>query len=132
MFGIHFTIVTDCNALKATLAKKYVSRKIARWALFIDEFDYEVEHRSGTKMQHVDALSRLYCHVIEDSTDSNNIFENALYVNQFKDPKTVKIKSDLENGESKDYEMRDNLIFRKNKNRILLYVPEIMEDIQVS
>lgn len=128
VFGIHITIVTDCNALKATLARKDVNRKIARWALFIDEFDHVIEHRSGAKMQHVDALSRMYCHVIEETDQSSNVFENALYVNQIKDPAIIKIKSDLENGDSKDYEVRDNLVFRKYKNRLLLYVPANMEE----
>ncbi|XP_062704124.1 uncharacterized protein LOC134286516 [Aedes albopictus] len=78
LFGIHFTIVTDCNSLKATLDKKDVNPKIARWALFLEQFDYAIEHRSGTKMQHVDALSRMYCLAIEETEESINVFENAL------------------------------------------------------
>ena len=58
LFGIRFKIVTDCEALKKTLNKKDLSPKVARWALTLEEFDYEVEHKSGTRLRHADALSR--------------------------------------------------------------------------
>ncbi|GFT84518.1 transposon Ty3-I Gag-Pol polyprotein [Trichonephila clavipes] len=32
--------------------------RIARWALQLEEFNYEIEHRAGSRMKHVDALSR--------------------------------------------------------------------------
>ena len=32
--------------------------KLARWLLRLEEFDYEVIHKPGHLMQHVDALSR--------------------------------------------------------------------------
>ncbi|GFU93592.1 uncharacterized protein TNCV_3401641 [Trichonephila clavipes] len=38
--------------------KKDLPAKIARWALMLEEFDYEVCHRPGRQMKHVDALSR--------------------------------------------------------------------------
>ncbi|GFY02896.1 hypothetical protein TNCV_3507761 [Trichonephila clavipes] len=39
-------------------AKKELITRIARWALQLAEFDYEIEHRAGSRMKHVDALSR--------------------------------------------------------------------------
>ena len=53
-----FTVVTDCNAVKYALAKKNIIPRIARWVLSTQEFAYEVKHREGSRMQHVDALSR--------------------------------------------------------------------------
>ncbi|GFW60957.1 transposon Ty3-I Gag-Pol polyprotein [Trichonephila clavipes] len=38
--------------------KKELITRIARWALQLKEFDYEIEHRAGSRMKHVDALSR--------------------------------------------------------------------------
>ncbi|GFW47377.1 retrovirus-related Pol polyprotein from transposon 17.6 [Trichonephila clavipes] len=38
--------------------KKDLITRIARWALQLEEFDYETEHRAGSRMKHVDALSR--------------------------------------------------------------------------
>ncbi|GFV54254.1 retrovirus-related Pol polyprotein from transposon 17.6, partial [Trichonephila clavipes] len=39
-------------------AKKELITRIARWALQLEEFVYEIEHRAGSRMKHVDALSR--------------------------------------------------------------------------
>lgn len=58
LLGIKFKIVTDCIAFKQTMNKVKLSAKIARWALLIEEFDATVEHRSNSRMRHVDALSR--------------------------------------------------------------------------
>ncbi|GFX32942.1 transposon Ty3-I Gag-Pol polyprotein [Trichonephila clavipes] len=38
--------------------EKDLITRIARWALQLEEFDYEIEHRAGSRMKHVDALSR--------------------------------------------------------------------------
>lgn len=32
--------------------------RIARWWLRIQDFDVQIQHRAGQRMQHVDALSR--------------------------------------------------------------------------
>ncbi|GFX66477.1 retrovirus-related Pol polyprotein from transposon 17.6 [Trichonephila clavipes] len=40
------------------LCKKELITRIARWALQLEEFDYEIEHRAGSRMKHVDDLSR--------------------------------------------------------------------------
>ncbi|GFT31145.1 retrovirus-related Pol polyprotein from transposon 17.6 [Trichonephila clavipes] len=39
-------------------AKKELITRIARWALQLEEFDYEIENRPGSRMKHVDALIR--------------------------------------------------------------------------
>lgn len=59
LYGKEFKIVTDCNSLALTLDKKELNPRIgARWALELQNYDYKVEHRAGTRMQHVDSLSR--------------------------------------------------------------------------
>ncbi|GFU32580.1 hypothetical protein TNCV_3044681 [Trichonephila clavipes] len=57
LLGQHFKIVTDCSAFQKTTQKKELITRIARWALQLEEFDYEIEHRAGSRMKHVDALS---------------------------------------------------------------------------
>ncbi|GFS60138.1 hypothetical protein TNCV_2826601 [Trichonephila clavipes] len=58
LLGQRFKIVTDCSAFQKTMQKKDLITRIARWALQLEEFDYEIEHRAGSRMKHVDALSR--------------------------------------------------------------------------
>lgn len=60
LLGIPFKIVTDCAAFEMTLRKKDLVTRVARWVLLLQDYDYTVEHRSGTKMRHVDALSRVH------------------------------------------------------------------------
>jgi len=38
--------------------QKNVNPQVARWATLLSEFNYDIQHRSGVKMAHVDALSR--------------------------------------------------------------------------
>ena len=38
-----------------TMSKRDLSARIALWAFQLKDFDYEVEHLSGTRVAHVDA-----------------------------------------------------------------------------
>lgn len=58
VLGIPFKVVTDCNALRATFAKRDLLPRIGRWWLEMQEYTFEVEYRAGSKMAHADALSR--------------------------------------------------------------------------
>ena len=71
LLGVKFKLVTDCQAFQKTLKKKDLSPKVARWALSLEEFDFEVEHRAGEKLKHADALSRFPVMRIEDTLLQN-------------------------------------------------------------
>jgi len=58
LLGLHFRIITDCAAFTRTLGKKDLATRVARWALLLSEYDYSIEHRAGSRMPHVDSLSR--------------------------------------------------------------------------
>ncbi|KAK9730631.1 Reverse transcriptase (RNA-dependent DNA polymerase) [Popillia japonica] len=58
LLGHNFKIITDCNAFQKTMHKKELTTRVAIWALLLEEFNYQIEHRSGSRMRHVDALSR--------------------------------------------------------------------------
>ncbi|KAH0820498.1 hypothetical protein GEV33_002293 [Tenebrio molitor] len=58
LIGIPFKIVTDCNAIKATVHKRDLIPRVARWWIYLQDFDFEVEYRKGKHVAHVDYLSR--------------------------------------------------------------------------
>lgn len=58
LIGFHFKIVTDCTAVRYTFSKRDLIPRVARWWLRVQEFDFEIIHKPGKSMQHVDALSR--------------------------------------------------------------------------
>ncbi|GBM28379.1 Transposon Tf2-9 polyprotein [Araneus ventricosus] len=125
VLGLHFKIVTDCISFKQTMSKKDISSKIARWALMLEEYDYVIEHRQGTRMRHVDALSRNpVCMIIQDSLTlqilkAQNSDEN---VKAIKDLLKIKNQHD-------DYIIKGDLLYKPIKGNNLLVVPE---DIQMS
>jgi len=54
LLGIKFKIITDCNAFPLTMKKRgEIPLRVARWALFLENYDYVIEHQSGSKMRHV-------------------------------------------------------------------------------
>jgi hypothetical protein len=58
LYGRKFTLYTDHRALKWLLNLQDPSSRLTRWAMKLSEYDFVVEHRPGTRMQHADALSR--------------------------------------------------------------------------
>lgn len=120
--GIKFTIVTDCNSLKQTLAKQELNHRIARWALELQNYDYDIVHRESRRMQHVDALSRNLIMVLEEGS-----FEQTLALQQIKDESIIKVRKKIQKGDDKFFEIRDGLVYRKSNGRLLFYVPEQMQ-----
>jgi len=59
VYGIEFTIITDCNVLVYAMNKANLNPCIARWTLQLQNYNFKVEHRVGTRTLHVDALSRI-------------------------------------------------------------------------
>ncbi|CAB0039370.1 unnamed protein product [Trichogramma brassicae] len=58
LININFTIITDCQALVYLNTQRTKNAQIVRWHHLLSEFDYEIVHREGAKLAHVDALSR--------------------------------------------------------------------------
>lgn len=128
LFGLRFKIVTDCNSLKHTLEKREVNCKIARWSMFLEQFDFEIVHRPGARMQHADALSRVNIYMIDEdeSQHTSSLFEDALYVAQLQDSEISKLKESVVSGWTKDYEIRDAILYKLVGRNSLLYVPAQM------
>ncbi|GFS72048.1 transposon Ty3-I Gag-Pol polyprotein [Trichonephila clavipes] len=94
----HFKIVTDCSAFQKTMQKKELITRIARWALQLEEFDYELEHRAGSRTKHVDALSRYPVMMVCNYTLTSKL-KNA----QKEDDNIQTLKSLLEKQESEEF-----------------------------
>ncbi|GFV80224.1 transposon Tf2-6 polyprotein [Trichonephila clavipes] len=97
LLGTKFKIITDCDAFQKTMHKKDLAAKIARWALMLEGFDYEVCHRPGRQMKYVDALSRYPIMMISSHDVTQKIKEaqnKDEFISQLKS--AIKIKHLLE------------------------------------
>lgn len=119
--GIKFKIVTDCSALQMTLNNKELKTKFARWIMFLELFDFKIEHRSAQRMQHVDALSR---------QDSILLIHDPLLDRikraQQHDEKLQLIRKLLNVGPYKNYTLDNDLLYEKKSEKLLLVVPKGM------
>lgn len=59
MLSKPFTVVTACKAFAMPIKKDDLPPRVAWWATAFQEIKFKAEHRAGTKMGHVDELSRL-------------------------------------------------------------------------
>ena len=123
LLGIKFKIVTDCSAFKMTMEKKEISSRISRWALMLQDYEYTIEHRSGSRMKHVDALSRNPCVLLLD-----NDFINRIKSAQHKDEKLKTIFKVLETeNDYNDFLVEGNILYKNYNGRNLLVIPEGMQ-----
>lgn len=120
--GNKFKIVTDCSAFQKTMDKKDIITRIARWALLLEEFDYEIVHRPAQRMQHVDALSRNPVMIIDEETITARI-----RCAQEKDEGVITLKSLLKEGEEQEFFVKNRILYKYENGRELIVIPEGME-----
>ena len=58
LFGTKFEVITDHSALVWLMNLKDPNGRLARWAIYLQSYDFEIIHRKGTNHTNVDALSR--------------------------------------------------------------------------
>lgn len=106
--------------------KKDLCVRVARWALLLEEFDYTIEHRSGKAMRHVDPLSRNLSEVMSLREDNDSLI--ARLSNAQREDETLKpiIKLD-ESGNSSDYSLRNNILYKNSDGNMLFVVPKAMQ-----
>jgi hypothetical protein len=69
IWGRKFTLITDHQPLKLLKESKRHTQRGNKWYLELQDYQFNVEHRAGKKIPHVDALSRYPC-------DANEITDN--------------------------------------------------------
>jgi len=124
LLGMKFKIVTDCVTLQQTMNKVKLSAKVARWTLLIKEFDAVVEHRAGSRMKHVDALSRYPTMAISSENNVIVKIKNA----QGNDPELCAIREVLKEKHYDDYSVRNDILYKYKDGRELLVVPSDMQN----
>lgn len=124
LLGIPFKIVTDCEAFTKTLAKASVNRKVARWVHDLQEFDYTREHRSATRMKHVDSLSRNAIMII---SAEENLVARIKSV-QGGDDELRHVFEILKTQSYQDYMLRNGVLYKYDNGLELLVVPKAMEN----
>ncbi|GFY13623.1 retrovirus-related Pol polyprotein from transposon 297 [Trichonephila clavipes] len=122
LFRTSFKIITDCDALVKMLSKKELNPRLARWALCLQEFNCTIVHRTGSKMAHVDALSRpSHCMLIQNSVHIQ--FLKA----QQADHQITAIKTLLETTPHDSHIVKNKLLYKTVNVTDLLVVPDEMQ-----
>ncbi|XP_071650029.1 uncharacterized protein [Temnothorax longispinosus] len=118
--GIKFRIVTDYDAFRKTLDKRDLPAKVARWALFMEEFQYEVEHRTGSRLRHVDAPSRYPVLIVDDTVTQ------MIQKRQDEDGRLRALKRILETEPYEDYIVENGLLMKRVDNKVVIALPSSM------
>jgi len=85
------------------------------------DFTLYVEHRAGTRMQHVDSLSRFPIMIV--SSEVNTQIKRA----QQNYEHLMTAREILKHGPYSDYIIKNNLIYKQVNGQDLLAVPNCME-----
>jgi len=67
-----FTIITDHQNLQFWRTTQNLTRRQARWSLYLSRFDFRLTHKPGTSNTQADPLSRISTHSVSDSHDNQN------------------------------------------------------------
>lgn len=69
LVNAHFKVLTDNVACTYIVQKSDLSPKLARWAVQLADYSFEIEHKAGKENVVADALSRATVNVVESDED---------------------------------------------------------------
>jgi hypothetical protein len=143
LYGIQFVVITDHIALSWLNHTPPQNGRLARWAMYLQEYQFDVVYRKGTLHSNVDAISRpvltvsiLNNNEIDDNDDKKNIKAyNDSYLMHY-----LKFKTHLPGASKRQLKriMRlvtkykldlgsNTLYYRKNENVEYVKIPKIDE-----
>lgn len=96
LYGIHFKVFTDHSAVRWLMQLKKPSGQLARWAILLQQHDFEIVHRAGLNNGNADALSRRPYEPIVAALDSHGVQIDKVRDLQCKDPTLADIIEYLE------------------------------------
>jgi transposase InsO family protein len=139
VWGRKFTLITDHQPLKLLKDSKRHTQRGNKWYLELQDYQFNVEHRAGKKIPHVDALSRYPCDTNEnhdneseeeleiefDETDpADDLYAdeelNVIYLEN-QDPNIYEIVEQFEQFED------DENCNQKIRPEVMIIIPELAE-----
>ena len=137
LIEIHFKVYTDCQALIYVHSLKTKNPQLIRWLGMIEDYDYEIHHRKGDQMKHIDALSRAPVEQAEKPMFPATLFsvqvhEDEILMFQHSDMllnSKIKILEKVEHERSRrerrevlNYVLRDGILYKLDSDGKELYV----------
>lgn len=98
-------------------------REVAQWILALQDFNFEVEHRSDSRMKHVDSLSRYPQDVFAITSE----VEARIKVAQEKDNYNKAIAEILKLQPYENFKLKGGVVCKTMNGSDLLVVPKAME-----
>ena len=136
VFGQKFTIKTDHCGLCYIMQVRDPNNRLARWAMFLQQYNFDVEYKSGKQHLNVDCLSRYCCEEpdpdlgefpvlmveTEDMADLQRIDEWCSQI-------ITALKSDTKGKLSKNFKIVDEVLYRvmngaNGNEKLLLCAPK--------
>ncbi|GFU20464.1 retrovirus-related Pol polyprotein from transposon 412 [Trichonephila clavipes] len=116
IFGKHFTVVTDHYSLCWLMNLKDPSGRLARWALRLQEHDFDVKYKTGKKHSDADALSRNPVEEETETPDKNLAVTTSmnLAMEQKKDQDLAKLKLLSNSSKKEEFRFIEGILCRKN------------------
>lgn len=126
LHGRKFLVVTDCNSLQMSRKKLDLAPRVHRWWAFLQSFDFDIIHREGKRMAHVDFFSRnplpveekVISKVEKRIVNFAELSDNWLLAEQQRDQELSQTLADYKNKElpenvAKTYELKSGVLHRK-------------------